>query len=163
PRPEKRGLEFASPSVRTVGRRPPRRVFQGPATGRCTIPIPISVGRRLETDNKETSLRMRFRTLPCLFLWGALPVFCATDARDAEFAGEDTVQITLDTFLTCKRNDLSSFAANVLGTRSAHVAGGRAGKTEWQGDWQAAAKRRADGWTCEMRIPWAALNYPGGR
>jgi len=82
-------------------------------------------------------------------------------AEDAD-ESEDHVQFTLDPFLTRQFGDLSRFAVNVLGTPSARIGGGRARKTEWQGDWSAAAKRHARGWSAELRIPWKMLNYPSG-
>jgi hypothetical protein len=89
--------------------------------------------------------------------------------RDSKYAGgensretEDNVEVVFDPFLTYRWNDLTRFSVNAIGTRSARLGGGRAGKAEWKGDWDAAAKRVADGWTAEMRIPWAILNYPSG-
>lgn len=75
---------------------------------------------------------------------------------------EDNVELHLDPFLSHKENDFSKFSVNAIGTRSARISGGRAGKAEWKGDWDAAIKRVPDGWTAEMRIPWATLNYPTG-
>lgn len=90
--------------------------------------------------------------------------------RDAKFQGqhgpqnnEDNVEVDIDPFLTYQGNDTSSFSVNAIGTRSASLAGGRASKAEWKGDWDAAVKRTAEGWTCEIRIPWASINYPSGK
>lgn len=91
--------------------------------------------------------------------------------RDQKYQGgmmftndtEDNVEVTFDAFLSHNENDFSRFSVNPLGTRSAKISGGRAGKAEWKGDWDAAIKRVKDGWTAEMRIPWAILNYPNGR
>jgi hypothetical protein len=88
--------------------------------------------------------------------------------RDSRYQGggggnEDNVEVFFDPFLSYRRDDLTRFSLNPLGTRSARIGGGRAGKTEWQGDWDGAAKRTADGWSAEMRIPWAILNYPSGK
>lgn len=80
--------------------------------------------------------------------------------RDAEFRGEDVVTFFIDPFHTHNFNDISLFSVNPLGTQSSRIGGGRASKTEWKGDWQASAKRVQDGWTAEMAIPWAILNYP---
>lgn len=76
--------------------------------------------------------------------------------------GEDYVDIRFDPFNSHRSSDSASFSVNPLGTPSASLAGGRAGKLEWKGDWTAAARRVADGWTAEMRIPWAIINYPAG-
>ncbi|MBI3721828.1 MAG: hypothetical protein HY248_04670, partial [Fimbriimonas ginsengisoli] len=59
--------------------------------------------------------------------------------------------------------DVSLFSVNPLGTRSARLGGGRAGKREWKGDWDGAAKRTVDGWTAEIRIPWEILSYPSSK
>jgi hypothetical protein len=76
---------------------------------------------------------------------------------------EDNVEVDFDPFLTHIGADISQFSVNALSTRSAALAGGRGTKAEWKGDWDAASKRTATGWTCEMRIPWASLNYPTGQ
>jgi len=73
---------------------------------------------------------------------------------------EDNVEVDFDPFLTHQSSDVSQFSVNALGTRSAALAGGRGSKAEWKGDWDAASRRNEHGWTCEMRIPWASLNYP---
>lgn len=75
---------------------------------------------------------------------------------------EDYVMVSLDPFLTRQQGDISLFAVNALGTRSAQIAGGRASKAEWSGDWEACAKKTDHGWNCEMRIPWKLIHYPPG-
>lgn len=87
--------------------------------------------------------------------------------RDSRFAneggggdGEDSVEVSFDTFFSSRWDDQTRFSVNPLGTPSARISGGRAAKREWQGDWQAAARRLPDGWSVEMRIPWRMLNYP---
>ena len=49
---------------------------------------------------------------------------------------------------------------NPLGTKYAHLATGRAEKSEWIGLWKAAAQIVEDGWVVEMEIPWQMLDYP---
>lgn len=85
--------------------------------------------------------------------------------RDAQMFNDDYVRVDLDPFHTSKREDYAIFYVNPLGTRRTELGGGRAGKVEWQGDWDAATKRVNDGWTVEMRIPWSILSYPrtGGK
>jgi len=88
--------------------------------------------------------------------------------RDSRYQGqggdsEDGVEVRFDPFLSFRGQDFSRFSVNPLGTRSARLGGGRAGKAEWKGEWDAGARRTATGWTAEMRIPWAILNYPTGR
>lgn len=89
--------------------------------------------------------------------------------RDYKFSqqfdplSEDSVDVAFDPFETHRQEDRTIFSLNALGTRSVRLAGGRGNKLEWRGDWQGAVKRVADGWTAEMRIPWASLNYPSNR
>lgn len=80
--------------------------------------------------------------------------------RDSRMENDDSVRVILDPYLTRKYEDYNFLTVNAIGTRSSQFAGGRAGKVEWQGDWEAATKRVSDGWTLEIRIPWAILNYP---
>ncbi len=80
--------------------------------------------------------------------------------RDADLGNDDHVRVEFDPFLTHKFDDLSAFYVNAIGTRRSRLSGGRAGKVEWQGDWEAATQRVSDGWTAEMRIPWQILSYP---
>lgn len=82
--------------------------------------------------------------------------------RDAQFRGEDVLTFSLDPFRSRRFDDTNYFNVNPLGTPSAFIAGGRADKAEWRGDWEAAARRVPDGWTAEMRIPWQMLILPGG-
>ena len=73
---------------------------------------------------------------------------------------EDNVEIDFDPFLSHMGSDISQFSVNAIGTRSAYLAGGRGSKAEWKGDWDAMVHRNPSGWTCEIRIPWASLNFP---
>jgi len=85
--------------------------------------------------------------------------------EDSRFSGgsmntEDCVDVRFDPFSVGLGRDQTWFSVNSIGTRSAMFGGGRGRKTEWKGAWRAATKRTADGWTAEMEIPWAMLNYP---
>jgi len=82
----------------------------------------------------------------------------ATDPRS-----EDGVEFSLDPFSQHRSGDRNRFYVNAIGTRSSQVAGGRGAKREWSGEWDARTARAADGWTVEMRIPWAILNYPSSK
>lgn len=73
---------------------------------------------------------------------------------------EDNVEVRIDPFQTHSAQDLNYFSVNAIGTPSAQLAGGRANKAEWKGDFFTAAKRTPTGWTAEMQIPWVSLNYP---
>lgn len=80
--------------------------------------------------------------------------------RDARFIGEDTVSFYLDPYRTRRGDDTNRFVTNALGTPYSYLAGGRAGKAEWKGEWECAARRVEDGWVAEMAIPWRILNFP---
>lgn len=76
------------------------------------------------------------------------------------FQGEDWISFSIDTFHTHQFSDRSFFIVNPLGTKFAHLATGRAEKSEWIGLWKAAAQIVEDGWIVEMEIPWQMLDYP---
>ena len=74
--------------------------------------------------------------------------------------GEDWVSFSLDPFHTHQFSDRNFFIVNPLGTKYAHLATGRAEKSEWIGLWKAAAQIVENGWIVEMEIPWQMLDYP---
>lgn len=76
------------------------------------------------------------------------------------FGGEDWVSFSLDPFHTHQFSDRNFFMTNAIGTKYAHLATGRAAKSEWIGLWKAAAKIVNDGWVVEMQIPWQIFDYP---
>ena len=76
------------------------------------------------------------------------------------FQGEDWVSFSLDPFHTHQFSDRNFFIVNPLGTKYAHIAAGRAEKSEWIGLWKTAAQIIDDGWIVEMEIPWQMLDYP---
>ena len=80
--------------------------------------------------------------------------------RDVGLGYDDSITVQLDTFFN--RRDISSFSLNPDGTQSDEIAGGRAEKIEWKGDWQGAATRTDYGWSAEFAIPFAILNYNNG-
>lgn len=80
----------------------------------------------------------------------------------SDMDGEDLVAVVVNPYNTRTRSGASQFVVNPLGTQDEEIEGGRAGKREWRGEWQAAAKVVADGWVAEMRIPWTVLNLPAG-
>ena len=84
------------------------------------------------------------------------------DSRYSNWRGpsEDSVEVVFDFFNSHRWDDLTRFSVNAIGTPSARLGGGRAGKMEWKGEWEGAARRTSFGWTAEMRIPWNILNYP---
>ena len=77
-----------------------------------------------------------------------------------QISGEDWVSFSLDPFHTHQFSDRNFFIVNPLGTKYAHLATGRAEKSEWIGLWKTAAQIVEDGWVVEMEIPWQMLDYP---
>ena len=97
-----------------------------------------------------------------LHLYDDLPdKIIARQTKDqTRFQGEDWVSFSLDPFHTHQFADRNFFMANALGTKFAHLATGRAEKSEWIGLWKTAAQIVEDGWIVEMEIPWQMLDYP---
>ena len=60
------------------------------------------------------------------------------------FQGEDSVSFSLDPFYTHQFSDRNFFIVNPLGTKYAHLATGRAEKSEWIGLWKTAAEIYTD-------------------
>ena len=97
-----------------------------------------------------------------LYLYDEMPdKIVARQTKDqTRFQGEDWVSFSLDPFHTHQFSDRNFFMANALGTKFAHLATGRAEKSEWIGLWKTAAQIVEDGWIVEMEIPWQMLDYP---
>lgn len=70
---------------------------------------------------------------------------------------DDLLEITVDTYHTHK--DVYYFDVNPIGVTFESIPKGAAAKTEWRGDWQAAAKIVEDGWIAEMAIPFSLFRY----
>ena len=112
-----------------------------------------SIGRLVYTD-KAIYLGV--------YLYDEMPdKIVARQTKDqTRFQGEDWMSFSLDPFHTHQFSDRNFFMANALGTKFAHLATGRAEKSEWIGLWKAAAQIVDDGWIVEMEIPWQMLDYP---
>ena len=112
-----------------------------------------SVGRLVYTD---TAIYVG------LHLYDDMPdKIVARQTKDqTRIRGEDSVSFSLDPFHTHQFSDRNFFIVNPLGTKYAHLATGRAEKSEWIGLWKAAAQIVDDGWIVEMEIPWQMLDYP---
>lgn len=80
--------------------------------------------------------------------------------RDSGLGLDDQVVVELDPFLS--HREVSSYSVNAAGTQSDAIAGGRALQQSWKGDWRAAATRTNYGWSAEIAIPFAILNYEEG-
>ncbi len=85
-----------------------------------------------------------------------------TMQRDGSMAFEDHIRIVFDTFADGRSGYV--FAVNPNGARyDALVAREGEGESpEWDGIWEAAARRNSQGWTVEMRIPVRTLRFPAG-
>ncbi len=83
--------------------------------------------------------------------------------NDAQLFQDDAVAILLDTFHD-RRNGYM-FETNPNGARAEGLIGdeGDSVNMEWDGVWEAAARRTEDGWAAEMAIPFSTLRFaPGG-
>lgn len=81
---------------------------------------------------------------------------------DATMPGEDSIGIVFDPF--GRERDGYVFTVNPLGA----MADGRIENTsttlvEWDGVWDARARRDALGWTAEFMIPWSTLSFDPAR
>ena len=72
--------------------------------------------------------------------------------------GDDFVQLDVDTYGTL--SDWNHFYINPRGATNVEIAGGRASKREWVGDFTAKARVVEDGWEAEARIPWELMKLP---
>jgi energy-converting hydrogenase Eha subunit F len=80
--------------------------------------------------------------------------------RDTDLTFEDSIQIILDTF-----HDRSNGYIFMVSPAGAQADGlvrreGEGVSYEWDGVWQAAAARDAEGWTAEIAIPFKTLRFP---
>src|SRR3989442_2340084 len=76
--------------------------------------------------------------------------------RDTNLDRDDHVAVELDPYHNHRQ--ISSYTVNARGTQSDAIAGGRARKIAWKGDWKAAVARTAYGWSAEIAIPFRILN-----
>lgn len=84
----------------------------------------------------------------------------ATEYRtNVSVQGDDFVQLDIDTYGTM--SDWNHFYINPKGATNIEIAGGRASKREWTGDFEAKARIVQDGWEAEARIPWQLMKLPG--
>ena len=84
-----------------------------------------------------------------------------TMLRDGNMRGDDTVSVVLDTTGDQRRGYL--FKVNAVGARlDGLVAGPEEFSTNWDGIWDARARRTPEGWTAEIRIPAQTLRFRWG-
>ncbi len=81
--------------------------------------------------------------------------------RGANLSGDDRVIFVINAFATQRGDDMSEFEVSAGGGSRSSIAGGRAAKREWQGDWIAKARITDSGYEVEASIPWAILPLPG--
>ena len=135
----------------------------------CWQSAPQAVGftdQRTEKPAKNQSIGRLVYTDKAIYvglhLYDDLPdEIVARQVKDqTRIRGEDWVSFSLDPFHTHQFSDRNFFIVNPLGTKYAHLATGRAEKSEWIGLWKTAAQIVEDGWVVEMEIPWQMLDYP---
>ena len=80
--------------------------------------------------------------------------------RDASPGRDDRVTVELDPHHNHRA--ISRFTVTARGTQSDVMAGGRARNRQWKGAWSAATRRTPFGWTAEMAIPLALLDFKAG-
>ena len=81
--------------------------------------------------------------------------------RGGDIGNDDFVSLAIDPDHTGEQFYI--FQATANGTQKERIPGGSDAKVEWRGDWSAAARILDDGWTAEMKIPFAILRYPAGQ
>jgi len=82
--------------------------------------------------------------------------------RDGSLDGDDAIALVLDPFGDQRRGYF--FAINAAGARiDGLITGPEDISGDWDGIWNAATARTADGWTAEIRIPAQTLRFPVGR
>ena len=77
--------------------------------------------------------------------------------RDAGLGFDDHVSVELDSYRNFRT--ISTYSVSANGTQNDAIAGGRARKIEWKGDWKGAAALTEYGWSAEIAIPYSILNY----
>lgn len=79
--------------------------------------------------------------------------------RDMGLALDDRVTVELDPFRTFNADATSKFSINARGTQFDEIGSGRARQLSWKGDWKAATAKTDYGWSAEIAIPFAILNF----
>ena len=78
--------------------------------------------------------------------------------QGVSLSGNDSMTLAIDAFGT--GNSSNQFGVNASGATSINLAGGRAAKTEWLGEFEGHGRKTDTGWECEARIPWNLLSLP---
>ncbi|HWA83527.1 MAG TPA: DUF5916 domain-containing protein, partial [Fimbriimonadaceae bacterium] len=83
----------------------------------------------------------------------------ATEYRhNVSLSGDDHMTFSVDPFSTL--SDTNQFEVNPQGATNVFIAGGRAAKREWLGEFTAKGRITAAGWEIEARIPWSIMRLP---
>src|SRR6185503_839268 len=79
-------------------------------------------------------------------------------ARDADLDSEDHIRVVLGP----SRDGRSGYAFSINPSGARHdalIGGAEDENEEWDGIWEAATNRHADGWSAEIRIPIQTLSF----
>jgi len=121
--------------------------FVDAATGRPAEPGTFWVAY----DEKYIYFAVRVKTDP--------KTLHATEYRsNVSLKSDDAAYIGIDPFGT--GNDLNIFGVNARGASEVRIAGGRAAKREWLGEFTSAGRKTETGYEVEARIPWSIMRLP---
>lgn len=79
--------------------------------------------------------------------------------RQGNVESDDRILMLVNPYGNVHGNEYSEFEFNARGGNTAELAGGRADKVEWQGEWESVGRLTETGYEVEVRIPWKIL-YP---
>jgi hypothetical protein len=87
------------------------------------------------------------------------PITANIQTRDRVTGGDDAVILLLDTYGDSR--SAYGFTVNPLGTLTDYkiTDDGRNINYEWDTEWKATAGRSADGWVCEIAIPFGSIKF----
>lgn len=77
---------------------------------------------------------------------------------NVSLSGDDHIVLTLD--LSGSLANFNEFGMNPRGATQIELAGGRAAKREWSGEFVAKGRVTNEGWEVECRIPWGIMQLP---
>ena len=78
--------------------------------------------------------------------------------QNVSLSGNDRMTLSIDPFGAGQ--SMNEFSVNAQGATQISLAGGRAAKTEWVGEFEAQGRRTPQGWEFEAKIPWGIMNLP---
>ena len=83
--------------------------------------------------------------------------------RQGNVDSDDRILLLINPYGNVHGNGYSQFEFNARGGNKAELAGGRADKVEWQGEWDSVGRMTDTGYEVEVRIPWKILYPPSGK